>query len=631
MTVHLNIDTTLLLTYKLYRIPKWMMIETKSMNKYLIFSMLLLGAANVYAQKSPNGKINVEAKNNEGLVVNYAGQQLYKVNINVKGNKAFKKCALNDVYDMRVGKRLHCENGCNEAEYKMTDGKTLVVRAYNDGVVWQTVGGDIKDVTLDMSSAKNSWLQKWTEPYEFFYDLNVEEGADKRWAYPSLFEYNDDVFVLITESAIEKYNSSSCLYSTDSKGVFRVVPDKNEVECKQSPWHVSIIGSKKTVVESTLVTDVAPANRIGDASWVKPGVASWVYWAYNHGSNDFNIIKKYVDMAEVLHLPYVLIDAEWDEMKDGKTIEDAIRYAVEHKVDPIIWYNSSVGWIDGAPTPKFRLNKPEDREKEFAWCEKIGVKGVKIDFFSGDNQKNMQYMIELLESAAKHHLTVNFHGATLPRGWQRTYPNLVSTEAVYGAEWYNNVPTFTTKAARHNATLPFTRNVVGSMDYTPCAFTDSQHPHITTHAHELALTALFESGVQHLADRPESFLSQPNSVRAYLAMLPTAWDETRFIDGYPGEYVVMARRKGNRWYIAGINGTDSEKAITSGIADIKGKKSNFYIYEDGNSKESPWKLSLCEYENSVPSMITCKPRGGFIIVILNDDINTFSKLLNEYK
>ena len=220
MTVHLNIDTTLLLTYKLYRIPKWMMIETKSMNKYLIFSMLLLGAANVYAQKSPNGKINVEAKNNEGLVVNYAGQQLYKVNINVKGNKAFKKRALNDVYDMRVGKRLHCENGCNEAEYKMTDGKTLVVRAYNDGVVWQTVGGDIKDVTLDMSSAKNSWLQKWTEPYEFFYDLNAEEGTGKRWAYPSLFEYNDDVFVLITESAIEKYNSSSCLYSADSKGFF---------------------------------------------------------------------------------------------------------------------------------------------------------------------------------------------------------------------------------------------------------------------------------------------------------------------------------------------------------------------------------------------------------------------------
>lgn len=596
------------------------------MNKYLIFTTLLLGAANVFAQKSPDGKLNVEAINKEGLVVNYADKPLYKVNINVKGKRAFASREQHDVYDMRIGKRSHCENTCNEAQYKMTDGKTLVVRAYNDGVAWRTVGGDIKDVTLDMSSAKNSWLQKWTEPYEFFYDLNAEEGTGKRWAYPSLFEYNNDVFVLITESAIEKYNSSSCLYSADSRGVFRVVPDQNEVECKQSPWHVSIIGSKKTVVESTLVNDVAPANRIGDASWVKPGVASWVYWAYNHGSNDYNIIKRYIDMAVELHLPYVLIDAEWDEMKDGKTIEDAVRYAVQHKIDPIIWYNSSVGWIDGAPGPKFRLNKPEDREKEFAWCEKIGVKGVKIDFFSGDNQKNMQYMIELLESAAKHHILVNFHGATLPRGWQRTYPNLVSTEAVYGAEWYNNVPTFTTKAARHNATLPFTRNVVASMDYTPCAFTDSQHPHITTHAHELALTALFESGVQHLADRPESFLSQPSPVKAYLGTLPSAWDETRFIDGYPGDYVVMARRKGNRWYIAGINGSDEEREMTTGLNMIEGKKENVYFFTDGLDKAKPWDLRLYHDATYAPSTVRCKARGGFVVVVYNDEFRAFSDL-----
>lgn len=132
-------------------------------------------------------------------------------------------------------------------------------------------------------------------------------------------------------------------------------------------------------------------------------------------------------------------------------------------------------------------------------------------------------MVELLECAARHHLLVNFHGATIPRGLQRTYPNLVSVEGVYGAEWYNNVPTFTDKAAAHNATLPFTRNVIGSMDYTPCAFTDSQHPHITTDAHELALTVLYESGIQHLADRPESFLSQPAEIRDFLTALPAAW------------------------------------------------------------------------------------------------------------
>ena len=133
---------------------------------------------------------------------------------------------------------------------------------------------------------------------------------------------------------------------------------------------------------------------------------------------------------------------------------------------------------------------------------------------------------------------------------------MLSTEGVYGAEWYNNVPTFTKKAARHNATLPFTRNVIGPMDYTPCTFSDSQHPHITSHGHELALTVLYESGLQHLADRPESYLSQPKEVQDFLSSLPAAWDETRLIAGYPGEYVIMARRSGKKWYLAGINGTD---------------------------------------------------------------------------
>ena len=314
-------------------------------------------------------------------------------------------------------------------------------------------------------------------------------------------------------------------------------------------------------MESTLVTDVSEPSKIADTHWIQPGTVSWIYWAYNHGSNDYNIIKQYVDMAVSLRLPYVLIDAEWDTMQGGKTIEDAINYAKSQGVKPLIWYNSSVGWVDGAPTPKYRLNKKEDREKEFAWCERMGVAGVKIDFFSGDNQLNMDYQQDLLECAARHHLLVNFHGATIPRGWQRTWPNLLSTEAVYGAEWYNNVPTFTDKAARHNATLPFTRNVIGPMDYTPCTFSDSQHPHITTNAHELALTVLFESGLQHLADKPESYLAQPKEVQEFLSNLPTVWDETRLVSGYPGEYVVMARRSGTTWYVAGINGTDSVKTI----------------------------------------------------------------------
>jgi hypothetical protein len=234
------------------------------------------------------------------------------------------------------------------------------------------------------------------------------------------------------------------------------------------------------------------------------------------------------------------------------------------------------------------------------------VAGVKIDFFSGDNQRNMDYCQDLLESAARHHLLVNFHGATVPRGWQRTYPNLLSTEGVYGAEWYNNVGTFTTKAASHNATLPFTRNVIGPMDYTPCAFSDSQHPHITSHAHELALTVLFESGLQHLADRPESFLAQPKEVQQFLGQLPAAWDETRFVSGYPGESVVLARRSGTTWYVAGINGTDEAKTLQLPMSFVKGK--TITLFADGE----PWNVTTLKKK---PASLECKARGGFVMII----------------
>lgn len=582
----------------------------------------------VLGQTSPNGKIRV-GTSERGLTVSYKSQTgwqtIYTAAIPGIGKGDTRK--VRDTYDMLVGKQLHISKRGVENCYALHDGGVLLVRAYNDGVAFRKMGRESMKsksevaVDIDFSSAQNNWLMRWSDAYEDFFPKNPVKKAGDRIGYPSLFEYADGVFALISEADVHKDNAASCLYATDKPGVFRIQPDENENDAKVSPWRVVIIGKLNDLVESTLITDLSDATRYADTSWIEPGVASWVYWAYNHGSNDFGIIKKYVDMAVELKLPYVLIDAEWDEMyklasNEGKTVEDAVRYAVDRGVKPMIWYNSSVGWIDGAPGPKFRLNDPENREKEFAWCEKIGVRGVKIDFFSGDNNMNMKYMIELLESAARHHLLVNFHGVTIPRGWQRTYPNLISMEAVYGAEWYNNRPTLTNRAAAHNATLPFTRNVIGSMDYTPCAFTDSQHPHITTHAHELALTALFESGIQHLADRPESFLAQPQEVKDYLSALPTAWDETRYVSGYPGESIVLARRKGTTWYVAGINGTDSPQSLDlSALKRLKIKGSKVTCFADGESADNLWSIRHFDSMKSLGTSIACRPRGGFLFVI----------------
>ena len=591
-----------------------------------LFLMVAVGAM-AAPLTSPNGKITVTV-DGHALKVCYEKQQV--LDIAEAGVDATAAVMLTQRiktdYQMLTGKRSHCTNEANEYQIGST-----VLRVYNDGIALRTsTVSPQPSIAYRIPEGTRRWMQQWAESYEGFFPLSTTckvlpepsfsgifksaDGWNNRWGYPALIEPHDGTFVLMTEANIERGHSASCLYNDGE--VFRVVPAEQTVPSTDthSPWRVAIIGTLKDVVESTLVTDVSNPSQLTDTSWIQPGVVSWIYWAYNHGSNDYQIIRKYVDMAVTLRLPYVLIDAEWDEMdkvpsNHGKTIEDAIAYAKSRGIRPLIWYNSSVGWVDGAPTPKFRLNKSEDREKEFAWCEKMGVAGVKIDFFSGDNQRNMDYCIDLLECAARHHLLVNFHGAPIPRGWQRTYPNLMTTEGVYGAEWYNNVPTFTKKAASHNATLPFTRNVIGPMDYTPCTFSDSQHPHITTHGHELALTVLFESGLQHLADRPESYLAQPQEVQDFLSALPSTWDETRFIAGYPGEYVILARRKGDTWYVAGINGSDKVREVTLSVDSQRG-----ILFTDQEGKPHSWRIKQLK---KMPKTIIFQPRGGFCYIYKN--------------
>ncbi len=602
------------------------------MKKLLIFFLgITISTYALQAQTSPNGKVRVYCNKNIFTVSyqqNGQWQDVMKMPVRAKSSKPRVQSMHEVDYQMLVGKSLHCSNAYNQAIYSLSDGSLLRIRAYNDGVTWSTSSqknaGGLPDDQVDFSSATNNWLMSWSDSYEGFFPKNRSTKPDEHFGYPALFEYRDGLFGLLVESNIDSVSAASSFFATAQLGVFNIRTDGEGVQGDRT----LILGTLSDLVASTLVNDNSQPNRLSDTSWIEPGVASWVYWAYNHGSKDYNIIQKYTDMAVELKLPYVLIDAEWDEAPDMEyagekmpMVEAAVRYANEHGVKPMIWYNSSVGWVNGAPGPKFRLNKPEDREREFAWCEKIGVKGVKIDFFSGDNNLNMRYMVDLLESAAKHHLLVNFHGAPLPRGLQRTYPNLISTEGVYGAEWYNNVPTFTKRAASHNAMLPFTRNVVGSMDYTPCAWTDSQHPHITTWAHELALTVLFESGIQHLADRPESFLDQWDVVKLFFAELPTAWDETRYIAGYPGESAVLARRKGDYWYVAGINGTDEPKDISLGALedmDLDAQCTTMFIDTDKGHQVNTYP----GLKWASPMHIQCQPRGGFVLQIkLNKPLN----------
>lgn len=553
-------------------------------------------------------------------------------NLKLKSVSAVKR--VTDDYRMITGKRSHCVNEASERIYSFENeaGQTLEVtfRVYDDGIAFKygiNAAVDEENVirehtTYTVPKGARRWMQQYDPGYEKFFPLSTDGKLTNRpevdlWGYPALVEPQDSVFVLITEANIRRGHCGSLLYNGGQCDSYQVrLADKQSVGdgLWESPWRLLIIGDLFDVVESTLVTDVSDPSKVEDTEWINPGMVSWIYWAHNHGSKDYQIVKEYIDLATRMKWPYDLIDWEWDEMGNGGNLQDAVKYALEQGIKPLLWYNSSTSWL--GPGPLYRLNKKEDREKEYKWLSDMGVAGIKVDFFTGDSVATMNYYMDLLEDAVKYKLMLNFHGATIPRGWQRTYPHLMSVEGVYGAEWYNNNSILTNRAAEHNATLPFTRNVVGPMDYTPGTFSDSQHPHITSHGHELALPVIFESALQHMPDRPSGYEGLPEAVKHLLSELPTAWDDTKLLAGYPGVEVVMARRKGDVWYIAGINGTNEPRTLRAPLAAIPVSGKQVSLFKDGTDDRSfaiEENIPLSDEETGLE--IKCLPRGGFVAVI----------------
>ena len=337
----------------------------------------LIAPAQVF---SPNGKVEWREKADGYAVVYHDGNSecevldITDVGMLMKdgGGKDLKLKTktpvkvVKDTYTMIGGKRRECSNEANETTYLYIDNigrqQSLTVRAYNDGVAFHYALDGLQHTrpteeltTYRIPEGTRRWMQKWTEPYEEFFPLaTTGEKENRRWGYPALIQPSDKLFALISEAGIERWNSASSLHNDRNREQYRVVMDENQQNATgrwTSPWRVIIVGNLKDVVASTLVTDVSEPCRISDTSWIKPGSVSWIYWAYNHGSNDYQIIRQYVDMAVDMHWPYVLIDAEWDEMKNGGSIEDAIRYAHDKGIKPLLWYNSSTGWLKawGAP------------------------------------------------------------------------------------------------------------------------------------------------------------------------------------------------------------------------------------------------------------------------------------------
>jgi hypothetical protein len=626
---------------------------------FLLAGILFLSSTISFAQKatvtSPNQKITVSLVNkqnaNEGewfLKIDYANKS--KINeiipqiklgfvrsdqdfsTNLKFLKVSKPLLINEQYTVLHGKKSQCSNSGNEITVNFDNqGKAkmnLIIRAYNDGVAFRYEFPEkegsfvIKDelTSYQIPKATKRWMEKWDMANEALYNPIKDSSIQQTWSYPALFSASDSCWFLVHEAGLDRSYCGSKLSNVADKSSYKITfPDPNDGDGDpnptitlpwKSPWRVFIIGNLADIVESTLIEDVSPASVLTKTDWIKPGLASWNYWSSNHGTQDYKIVCKFADLAATMGWPYTLLDWEWDRMGNGGNLDDAIKYITSLGVKPLMWYNSGAfKWVRS--TPVDRMQTHENRMAEFAKLKKMGVAGVKIDFFLSEKQSMVKYYLDILDDAAQFEIMVYFHGCVVPRGWARTYPHLMTYEGIRGAEWYNNGPEFTTTAPEHNTTVPFTRNVLGSMDYTPVTFTNSQFPHITSYAHELALSVVFESSIQHMADRPEGYLSLPDEPKNFLRDVPTAWDNIKFISGYPGRDVIIARQKGNNWYVGGISGENREKTKKIDLSFLQsGIKYKLTLIADGEH-DKDFSVQHLVVDKSSTIEVKMLRRGGF--------------------
>lgn len=520
---------------------------------------------------------------------------------------------------------------------------SVVLRAFDDGVAFRYRFAEESDeefvVTREVTGFRipegsRGYLlpfdapSQYTPAYENYFQRAVPLGTKSptgvRWAFPALFEVGEGVaWVLLTESDLDESYCGSRLEAGEPAGLYRIrFPEPGEgqgygeVEPRhrlpwQTPWRLVVVGEDPgTILETTLVTDLARPAESGDWEWVQPGRVAWSWWSKQDSPKQLRDQMRFVDFAAEMGWEYVLVDANWDEMGEG-AVEKLVQYAEPKGVGILLWYNSGGPHNIVTEKPRDRMFEREARRREMQWLQAVGVKGIKVDFFQSDKQAVIGLYLEILRDAAEHRLMLNFHGCTLPRGWERTYPHLMTMEAVRGAESYIFDATYPERAPWHNTILPFTRNTVGPMDYTPVTFSNNRYPHLTTNGHELALAVLFESGWIHLADSPESYRSQPPAVRDFLKKVPASWDETRYLAGRPGEFVVVARRFGQTWYLAGASGLEEPKELSLDLSALGLAGTQGRLITDAADGKS-FRVSDVSLEAGRPLSLRLLPRGGFV-------------------
>ena len=384
----------------------------------------------------------------------------------------------------------------------------------------------------------------------------------------------------------------------------------------ETPWRTITLGDNlKPILETTISYDVVEPSYQASTDY-KPGRYTWSWLIGQDNSINYDDQVRFIDLASAMGFEYCLVDNWWDQNIGRERIAELSKYAQSKGVHLLMWYNSNGFWNDAPQTPRNCMNTAIAREKEMSWLESIGVKGIKVDFFGGDKQQTMQLYEDILSDANRHGLQVVFHGCTVPRGWERMYPNFVASEAVLASEnlFFGEGATI---SEGFDLTLhPFCRNATASMDWGGIIMnkfmsTDnkSRHSRKTTDIFELASGITMQTSVQCVAMQPNNLQELPQFEMDFLRELPTTWEETRFIDGYPGKYVVMARKATNgKWYIAGLNAQKEPLALT---LDLKAFGDLTKLLVDDKQMQ-PVQTAL-KKDKKGKIKVVIQPNGGMII------------------
>ena len=645
------------------------------MKKICMLCLTLLYLTSVQAEEkivSPNGKVILTLSMDQGqpsYQVAYDGQTVIVPSVlglvtNIGDysqglvQKTVETKAVKETYSLRNIKQSHVNYEATEAvaTYEQ-DGQTvmdIIFRVSNRDVAFrykiypkkearvcvverETSSFVLPDGTttfLCPQSKPMGGFARTSPSYETPYttdDAMGKNGWGEGYTFPCLFKAPTG-WVLISETGTDG-GYVGCRLLNETGGTYRIgFPQQGELNGVgsvtpamslpgETPWRTITIGPLANIMETTVPFDLVQQKYEASQDYIY-GKGSWSWIIGMDPSCNFDEQKRYIDFSAAMGYQSVLIDAFWDQQIGYEKIAELARYGKEKGVGIFLWYNSNGSWNDAFQTPIGKMNNSRIRREEMRWMQENGIRGIKVDFFGGDKQPMMQLYEDILADANDFGLLVIFHGCTLPRGWERMYPNYAASEAVLASENLHFGQGACDAEARNATIHAFVRNTVGSMDFGGSALNkrysaDNQHGTVrkTSDVYALATAVLFQSAVQHFALAPNNLTDAPAWAIDFMKRVPTTWDEVKLIDGYPGKYVIMARRCGTKWYVVGINADEQplKKVVTLPMFE---KGTELTVYSDDAQLNGSVKSLKQNKKQQIMMTIPCN--GGIVIMATTD-------------